>query len=107
MKVNDYFREEREKGRTCYLSEEYAEGKVEKLLYGNWFLTALSGEVSELALLRLEPGSKIKYHQHIDDSEVYFILESGVILECKSGEWHGLMNNTSSDMYVFSVKNKK
>lgn len=57
--------------------------------------------------LKLNPGAKIKYHTHTNDSEFYFIFYSDGSIEvryCKKGKGHELENDTDEILEVLSVK---
>ena len=84
-----------------YLSEEYAKGRVKKtLLY-----TAEpqeTEEITEIALLELEPGAEILEHKHTVDMEYYII--NGKVYPCERGETHGYKNTTNQKVQIASVK---
>ncbi|MDO4975322.1 MAG: hypothetical protein Q4E61_03280 [Alphaproteobacteria bacterium] len=63
-----------------------------------------SKEITEIALLELSPGAKIKLHKHNSDSEIYFILGSKRYECCPIGGEHSLENTTGEVMQVLSVK---
>ncbi|MBR2587941.1 MAG: hypothetical protein IKD77_01910 [Bacilli bacterium] len=76
-------------------------GEIKKFpIYKN----ADSNEITEIALLELSPGAKIKLHKHSNDSEIYFILDSKRYECCSIGEAHELENTTGEIMKVLSVK---
>jgi mannose-6-phosphate isomerase-like protein (cupin superfamily) len=76
-------------------------GEIKKFpIYKN----AESKEITEIALLELSPGAKIKLHRHNSDSEIYFILGSKRYECCHIGGEHSLENTTGEVMQVLSVK---
>ena len=89
--------------RVSYLPPEYAEGKVKKTILYQAVAEKI-GDLTEVAILELEPGASILQHQHTTDMERYIIGD--VTLLCKCGEWHGYINNSTSEFVtVLSVKN--
>lgn len=83
------------------LSEDIAQGLVRKILFYKAD-TPKKGELEELAILIMAPGSMILPHQHTTNSEVYFY--SGIVAVCEVGNWHSLTNTTEKDIMVVSVK---
>lgn len=75
----------------------------------------LGGICSYVAQIPLEPGCSIGIHQHVGDSEMYFItagaatytendvehrVEKGDVLYCPDGSFHGILNS-GEDMLSF------
>ena len=75
----------------------------------------LGGICSYVAQISLEPGCSIGIHQHVGDSEMYFItagaatytendveyrVEKGDVLYCPDGSFHGILNS-GEDMLSF------
>ena len=85
------------------LSEDISVGRVKKILFYQ-AENPQKGEIKELSILMLDPGSKILPHKHTEDSEVY--IYSDTIAICEAGRWHSLVNDTEDVLIVVSVKNK-
>ena len=75
----------------------------------------LGGICSYVAQISLDPGCSIGIHQHVGDSEMYFItagtatytendveyrVEKGDVLYCPDGSFHGILNS-GEDMLSF------
>lgn len=78
----------------------------------------LHGELTYASAITLEPGCSIGIHQHIGDSEMYFIYEgaglytdnaetysvsAGDVLFCRDGETHGLTNDSNAPLKFVAV----
>ncbi len=109
------------------ISEKNATHKVMKNLRGgNGSVLAreilgtgeLGGHGSMYAYITLEPGVSIGYHQHVGDSEAYFILSGtglysdngnpvtigpGDMTWCPDGEHHGLENNGTEPIVMIAL----
>lgn len=86
-----------------YLSEEYAKGRVKKTTY----LKAnpkRTGDLTEMAILELDPGAEILQHQHTDDMEYYIDNDNHISSVCNCGEWHGYKNETDEVVSIISLK---
>ena len=57
-----------------------------------------------VSLLTLYPGSAVKEHIHIGESEWYFDVENRTIKVCPNGDSHSLKNDTDDIIFVISVK---
>jgi len=92
------------------------EGKALRLAYDA--ATGFNGEVTNFAMMQLEPGSSIGYHPHAGDMEIYLILDgegrandngtvekvsSGDMLVTKDGESHSLENDTLAPLTFLAV----
>lgn len=76
-------------------------GKIDRtVIYKN----ERSTEITEISLLELSPGAKIKVHWHYNDSEIYYKIDSKEIEYCRVGEKHGLENKTKEILRVISIK---
>lgn len=88
--------------------------KIEPLFSSEEF----NAPVRLCARLRLVPGTSIGLHQHIDEDEIYYILEgkgevydgerkysvsAGSSILTVSGESHSLENTGSRDMVLLAV----
>jgi len=77
-----------------------------------------SGEVTNFAMMQLEPGSSIGYHAHDGDMEMYLILDgagkandngtidrvsAGDMMITKDGESHSLENDTLEPLTFLAV----
>jgi len=77
-----------------------------------------SGEVTNFAMMQLEPGSEIGFHKHEGDMELYLILDGvgrtddngtmevlnpGDMLVTKDGESHSLINETPEPVTFLAV----
>ena len=60
--------------------------------------------ITEIALLELSPGAKIKRHKHTDDNEIYFDIITKEVEVCEIGGEHELENFTKDVLYVLSIK---
>jgi quercetin dioxygenase-like cupin family protein len=61
-----------------------------------------------VSMLILSPGAKIKEHEHLADTEVYYLVRTGEIRKCEIGESHSLENPDKEDwMPVISIKHPK
>lgn len=59
----------------------------------------------KVALLLLQPDSKIAEHQHIEDQEYYINLRDSSISICNVGESHSLENTSKTEeLRVISIK---
>ena len=78
----------------------------------------LHGELTYASAITLEPGCSIGTHQHIGDSEMYFIYEgaglyvdnaetysvsAGDVVFCRDGETHGLTNDSDTPLKFVAV----
>ncbi|MGI6003609.1 MAG: cupin domain-containing protein [Lachnospiraceae bacterium] len=77
----------------------------------------LSGSGKMYAEVVLEPGCSIGWHQHVDETEPYYILEGegiftdndksrtivhpGDVCTIKPGQWHSIENNSESQNLSF------
>ena len=70
------------------------------------FLYLNNGNKIIVALLKLLPGAKIKYHLHTKDSEWYIPLNTDRIPAtfCMKGEGHEIENTTNKVLDVLSIK---
>lgn len=74
------------------------------------------GEVTNFAMMALQPESSIGYHQHVGDMEMYLILDGtartedngtqatlnpGDLMITKDGEWHSLVNESKDTPVSF------
>lgn len=70
------------------------------------------------AIVSLDPGSSVGYHQHKDEYEIYYVLEgTGVVTEdgkeytvepgdmhqCKSGSSHGIENRSNAPLKFMAL----
>lgn len=70
------------------------------------------------AVVELDPGSSVGYHEHKDEYEIYYILEgTGVVTEdgqehtvepgdmhqCKSGSKHGIENRSDAPLKFMAL----
>lgn len=78
----------------------------------------LAGEIGAMAMMQLEPGSEIGYHEHTDDMELYLILDGigrvndngtmeivnpGDLVVTKQGESHSLINETPEPVTFLAI----
>ena len=90
------------------------EAEIEPLFTSDEF----EAPVRFCARVRLPPGCSIGLHQHIDEDELYFIIEgagevsdgdssysvsSGHSILTRSGESHSIENTGSSDLVLIAV----
>lgn len=74
--------------------------------------------MGKIIRLRLEQGSSIGYHQHVDDCEIMYIvsgrarclyngetieLKAGDVHYCAKGQWHSMMNPYKEPLIIFGV----
>ena len=62
---------------------------------------------TEVAILELAPGAEIKLHEHTEDSELYFIIGTGLVDLCPIGASHRFENATPDKVLLLSVKTTK
>lgn len=77
-----------------------------------------SGEMTYFAMMQVEPDSEIGFHDHIDDMELYLVLDGvarvsdngtmevlnpGDMLVTKAGEGHSLINDTAEPVTFLAV----
>ena len=86
-----------------YLPEEIAIGRVKKTLCYK-AIPEKAGDLTEVAILELDPGAEILIHQHTVDMEYYINTADNTAKVCHSGEWHGYANTTRKPMTIISVK---
>ena len=79
----------------------------------------LNGHGSMYAMIRLKPGSSIGYHEHVTNTEPYFILEGkgtfvdndgsrtevvpGDVCVIEVGQGHALENNSEEDLVFMAL----
>ena len=79
----------------------------------------LNGHGDMYALVRLKPGCSIGYHQHIGNTEPYFIIEGygifvdhdgsrievgpGDVCYIEVGQSHGMENNSDQDLVFMAL----
>lgn len=79
----------------------------------------LNGHGSMYAMVRLKPGCSIGYHQHIGNTEPYFIIEGhgtfvdndgirtevgpGDVCVIEVGQSHAIENNSDQDMVFMAL----
>lgn len=79
----------------------------------------LNGHGSMYALVRLKPGCSIGWHQHVDNTEPYFILEGqgtfidsdgsrvavgpGDVCVIEVGQSHAMENNSDRDLVFMAL----
>lgn len=79
----------------------------------------LNGHGNMYAMVRLKPGCSIGYHQHVGNTEPYFILEGkGVFIDndgsrtdvgpgdvcyIEVGQSHGMENNSDRDLVLMAL----
>lgn len=79
----------------------------------------LNGHGGMYALVRLKPGSSIGWHEHIDNTEPYFILEGegifvdhdgsriavgpGDVCVIEIGQGHAIENNSDKDLVFMAL----
>lgn len=71
-----------------------------------------------MAIAEFEPGESIGYHQHVNESELYYILEgestyqddgeeyivkAGTSTFCYEGHYHGIINTSDKKMKMLAV----
>lgn len=81
----------------------------------------LGGECTYVSQISLEPGCSIGIHQHVGDSELYFMtagealytedgvetqVKKGDALYCADGSFHGIANNGSELVTFVAVIQK-
>ncbi|MCK5132890.1 MAG: cupin domain-containing protein [Candidatus Sabulitectum sp.] len=96
------------------LFEGKGEAEIEPLFTSDEF----QAPIRFCARVRLVPGCSIGLHQHIDEDELYFIIEgegevsdgdssfpvsSGHSILTRSGESHSIENTGSSDLVLIAV----
>ena len=92
------------------------EGSVTRLMYEQ--MNQFGGQIKAFAVMDVPPGSSIGLHEHIDDMEVYFMLDgmaevtdngednylkAGDILVTVQGETHSLKNKTDQNLTFFAL----
>jgi len=80
--------------------------------------SGFAGEIGMMAMMQLEPGSEIGYHEHTDDMELYLILDGigrvndngtmevvnpGDLVVTKRGESHSLINETPEPVTFLAI----
>lgn len=71
------------------------------------------------ARIIFEPGSSVGWHQHVGETEPYYILKGtgtfidndgsktevgpGDICEIEDGQWHSLENNSDEDLEIMAL----
>lgn len=70
------------------------------------------------AQITLKPGCEVGYHQHVGDTETYYILSgsgiyndngieirvnAGDVTFCKEGDKHGLLNDGEEDLEMVAL----
>ncbi|MGE4318887.1 MAG: cupin domain-containing protein [Deferribacterales bacterium] len=76
------------------------------------------GEITNMAMMSLNPGSSIGYHQHVGDMELYLMLDgtaktedngtedvlnAGDLMVTRNGEWHSLVNESDSPVSFLAI----
>jgi len=92
------------------------EGTAVRMAYD--LACGFKGEITNFAMMQLQPGSSIGYHQHEGDMELYLILDGtartsdngteetlnpGDLLVTKDGESHNLVNETIEPVTFLAV----
>ena len=87
---------------TSDLSPDYVlGGKVTKTL-------VYKSADTEVSILKLAPGARIKLHEHPQDSELYFDIGLNIGELCPIGESHEFYNDSPTDtVSLLSVKTTK
>lgn len=60
------------------------------------------GDITEIAILYLYPGSEILEHEHTVDREVYYV--NGLQLACEAGQSHSYENPSSEVISIVAIK---
>lgn len=89
------------KSKGTELPKELARGRVVKTLVYEARPVKV-GDITEIAILYLDPGSEILEHQHTVDREVYYV--GGVRLACEAGQSHGYENPTDEVVTIVAIK---
>ena len=97
-----------EKG-TVFKSDEIVIEKLPILAFKGltsfFSLSSTSNVKVVISLLLLLPNSKIKYHNHENDSEMYIPINGEFEPKiCKKGEGHELENTFNYELEVLSLK---
>lgn len=88
-----------------YLPNTIAKGIIKKELYYKNDTPTKSGDLTEIAVLTLGPGSEIFQHQHTVDMEYYIdTANNNIAIPCECGESHGYINDLNRWMKLVSVK---
>lgn len=102
MQKKDFLAKTREEQpEESYLPAKIAKGKVKKTLFYRAIPKA-PGDVTEVAILELEPGAEILQHEHTTDREIYVVGKSCLV--CERGETHGYKNRESEMIRIVSIK---
>ena len=103
--------------------EGLAGGKGKALKYEIVSKDELMGHGRLYARIILEPGSSVGWHQHVNDTEPYYILsgegdfiegssenekirthvKAGDICVINVGQWHSLENNSDSNLEMIAL----
>lgn len=93
------------RSKVTTLPEKLAEGSVEKLVIErNDDVLNEKGKIKEVAILKLAPNSSIKDHQHVEDNEIYVVINEMKVLICQVGDCHGFKNTSDIEVYIASIK---
>ena len=71
------------------------------------YVNNASNEITEISILELSQGAKIKFHVHQEDSEIYYMLGTKEYKCVTLGEGHSLENRTNEILIVLSIKSKQ
>lgn len=81
-------------------------------------LLGIEGRVKAFNYMHLDADSAIGYHQHVDDLEIYIIVEGegvyndngtevavkkGDVMLCNKGEYHGLASKNGGLDFIASI----
>lgn len=78
----------------------------------------LGPAIQMYARITVEPGTKMAYHQHVGDWEIYYILEGegeyndngtivpahpGSVFRCADGDWHAITNTGDTNLSFMAL----
>jgi len=91
-------------------------GTLTRMMYEQ--MNNYGGQIKAFAIMDVPPGASIGDHEHVDDLEVYFMLDgeaevndngednylrAGDILVTVQGESHGLVNKTTQNLTFLAL----
>lgn len=97
-----------------------AEQAIEKFKGGEGLLRTRNfvDEKNKIMMSRLEPGASSGYHQHVQNSEIVYIIsgkgyfkyddgteriEAGQVHYCPDGHYHSMINDGDEDLVYFAI----
>ncbi|MEF3254620.1 MAG: cupin domain-containing protein [Deferribacterales bacterium] len=98
--------------------ERPRDGRGEAINLAYSALQGLEGRIKVFSVVDLAPDSMVGYHQHIDDMEIYLMLDGtgvvndngnvdiirpGDMLITNFGEWHSIENKSSTPITFLAI----